>query len=618
MNTVIIHNTNCGVISRTSNKIYLALAFLITVGIGSLGIVATKANFSDIEGLANNLFAMGNLHFNLTSPSDFAPQGQCEAKPSRKITITNLGNPFRYKFKTANATGGLCPYLTLKASLDGVPVCSGNLVNFECNDQVFSEIGPGTTHEWTFEAEWAANAPDNSTCSFDFAYSSWQMNLSGGGFTDWQTIANSITRGDCGANIPMIVNKIYYDVACGKGTDPNNEWIEIYNPNDEAVNLKNWKLCNQTACETVKNDSWIPAEGFALVSPKSTTWGYWTIPAGVIKIDQFVEGTLTIALNNDNGMVILKDPDGHITDQMNYGTPNPAWPLYNANVWNPGVGDAGQGHALGRYPSGTDTDTVADWKDYAMPTITITSVGTTGMYIYGRTYAISWTASNPSGPDSNLLVDLYYIMDTNGNNAYDSTDSVIPIAAGLSYSGKYNLTISGPFHFFGYVWIKAVVRNTDNFMVTGLTRSRAIFEPDSDDIIPPPPASDEEILDYVPGGDGGSSATTTDATSTIPVDDNATTTDDGAGSVIPEIEIDNGTTTTPVIDLIATEEQLTGTSTSQTDSGLTANPALTNSLTLNDNPLSDSGQSNGLPVSQSNGTATSTQEIAVDDPLGDN
>jgi hypothetical protein len=610
-----MQNTNCGAVSRASNKIYLVLAFLIMVGIGVLGIVTTKANFSDIEGLANNLFAMGNLHFNLSSPADFSPQGQCEATPTRNITITNLGNPFRYKVKTANASGALCQYLTLQASVDGVPVCSGSLTSFECDNQVFPEIAPGPSHVWTFTATYGAGAPSNSSCSFDFAYSSWQMYLSAGGFTDEQTISNLITKGDCVPVTPMIINKIYYDVACDKGTDPDNEWIEIYNPNAAAINLKNWKLCSQWSCETVKYDSWIPAHGYAVASKNNTTWNYWTIPADVTKISQFKEGDLTIVLDNDNGMVFLVNPAGAIVDQMNYGTPDPAWPFYNANVWNPGVADGGRGHALGRYPVGTDTNTVADWKDYAMPSITITSVGTTGMYISGYTYTITWASSNPSGPDNSLLVDLYYIMDTNNNNYQDSGDQVVSIAKNLNYSGSYNLTITGGYHFFGYVWIRAIVRNTDNFMVTGMTRSRGIFEPDSEDIIPPPLADDDLILDYIPGGGGGSS-TTTEATSTDPVDPNATTTDDGTGSIVPVIDDNNGTSTTPVIDLIATEEQLNATSTIQADTGSPINPPATNSLTPNGGTTPGGSLSNSLPVWQSNETATSTDEYAADDPKG--
>jgi len=592
MNTVILQNTSCGQISATVKRIYLALAFLITLGIGVLGIVATKANFIDMEGLANNLFAMGNLHFDISAPAGFTPQGQCGATQTRNITIVNQGNPFRYKIKTANVSGALCPYLTLRASLDGVPVCSGSLAGFVCDNQVFPEIGPGPAHTWTFLATYGNDAPSGSACAFDFVYSSWQMTLSQGGFSDEQTISNVISAGNCGPKTPMIINKIYYDVASsGKGTDPDNEWIELYNPNAASVNLKGWKLCSQWSCETVKYDSWILSHGYAVVSRVSSTWNYWPVPAGVIKINDFVEGTMTIALDNDNGLLFLKDPDGLITDQMNYGTPSTSWPLYNANVWNPGVVDGGQGHALGRYPSGTDTNTAADWKDYAMPSVTITSTGTNGMYISGKTYAISWSASNPSGPDDNLLVDLYYVLDTNDNNAYDSTDQTILIASSLPHSGSRNLTITGAYHFFGYVWIKAIVRNTDNFMVSATTRSCSIFEPDSDDIIPPDPVKD--LLDDLGSdfGNGNATSTATSTDDTVPNvdDDTATSTDD----VLPDV-LDDAASTTSIIatstdDVVSVIVNDTATSTADgsqsIDTGEIGDNVAFNALSAPDVPL---------------------------------
>lgn len=607
MKTATLHKAKSAAAPKTRDWIYLPLTVFITAAIGVFGMAVTKANFSDFEGLANNLFAMGNLHFNISSAADFTPQDQCEAKPTREITITNQGNPFRYKITAANVSGGLCPYLTLQASLDGVPVCSGNLDDFECNNQVFSQISPAPSQVWTFTATYAANAPANSACAFDFAYSSWQIALSEGGFTDRQTISNTITRGACGPKTPMIINKLYYDVASGKGNDPDNEWIEIYNPNDVAVNLKNWQICNQAFCETIKNDSLIPPKGYAVVSLKAATWSYWTIPAEVLKIDQFVESPPSVALNNDNGMVILKDSDGKIVDQMNYGTPSLAWPMYNGDVWDPGVADGGRGHALGRYPAGIDTDTKDDWKDYALPSITITSVGTTGMYIYGQTYAISWSASNPSGSDDNLLVDLYYIMDTNSNNTYDSGDQVTTIAADLQHTGTYNLTITGTYHYFGYVWIKAVVKNTDNFMITGLTRSRGIFEPDTEDVVPP--VLIEDILEDLGGGGYNTSS---DATSTDPFLGNATTTGDMTYPAIPPIDNGNATTTLPILDITATEEQLNATTTIQSNLSNTPNPALTNSLTLKNDLSAIAGLV--LPIFKPAETATSTAAIADEPP----
>ena len=46
----------------------------------------------------------------------------------------------------------------------------------------------------------------------------------------------------------VVINEIYYDVcgkdSCGgnKGEESYNEWVEIYNAGEEAVNLKEWQI----------------------------------------------------------------------------------------------------------------------------------------------------------------------------------------------------------------------------------------------------------------------------------------------------------------------------------------------------------------------------------------
>jgi hypothetical protein len=258
------------------------------------------------------------------------------------------------------------------------------------------------------------------------------------------------------------------------------------------------------------------------------------------------------------------------------------------------------------------------------------------MYIANNTYRITWTAANPSGPDENLLVDLYYIKDTNDNNAYDSGDTTVLIASNLPHSGFKSLSITGTYHFFGYVWIKAVVRNTDNFMVSATTRSRAIFEPDSEDIVPPPPA--EDILDDL-GSDFGNgtstNATSTTATSTndtIPEGDDSTAT--SSEDVVPKDDGDNATSSeelsAPPVQLITTEESLdSATSTVSEDIGETQEIAgaqpepgasdgeLDNSAPGQNAPPTEdeSGtkelQNNGPPVSQFEETEGSTGELPV-------
>ena len=43
----------------------------------------------------------------------------------------------------------------------------------------------------------------------------------------------------------IIFNEIMYDPSTAQGHDNYNEWIEIYNNNENETNLTNWKLCGK-------------------------------------------------------------------------------------------------------------------------------------------------------------------------------------------------------------------------------------------------------------------------------------------------------------------------------------------------------------------------------------
>lgn len=163
----------------------------------------------------------------------------------------------------------------------------------------------------------------------------------------------------------LVINEVYYDVCskdnCGgnKGSDGKNEWVEIYNPTSNPIDIFGWKICDNTGCETVSSSSAILTGGFAIITPQSDTWNYWSIPAGVVKISL---GTSNIGsgLNNDSDRVILKDNNGNVVDQMSYGA--------DTTAFNPACPDVVEGHSLERNPVGKDTDTAGDFVDRSSPT----------------------------------------------------------------------------------------------------------------------------------------------------------------------------------------------------------------------------------------------------------
>jgi len=78
------------------------------------------------------------------------------------------------------------------------------------------------------------------------------------------------------------VNEFMYFPDEGK-----NEWIELYNPSDEAVNLSSFALYSQrgqTFRDLLEGDTFIlPGHGYALIADDAETWNQYNITAGTIK-----------------------------------------------------------------------------------------------------------------------------------------------------------------------------------------------------------------------------------------------------------------------------------------------------------------------------------------------
>jgi len=167
----------------------------------------------------------------------------------------------------------------------------------------------------------------------------------------------------------LVINEVYYDVGARVFNDivekeGDNEWIEIYNGSSQSFDLQNWQLCDNQDCRSIATSSLILNSGnFVVITNDASSWNYWEISNGVIKI--VLSSRLSLA--NDNDMLLLKDKDGNIIDQMNWGTPSSDWPNYNVNLWDP-VPSVTAGHSLERSPVGRDTNIAADFVERSSPT----------------------------------------------------------------------------------------------------------------------------------------------------------------------------------------------------------------------------------------------------------
>ena len=157
----------------------------------------------------------------------------------------------------------------------------------------------------------------------------------------------------------LVINEVYYAVAPGRGSDTNNEWIELYNPTEVPVDITGWEICDNAGCDTITASTTIPAHEFAVIANSSSTW-----------LVQWPEisstSAVTIALGTklgSNGLsdvgdrVELRDADSALVDAMSYGTDTTYFSL---------PGDR-QGDSLARVVKGYDTDTSGDFIINATP-----------------------------------------------------------------------------------------------------------------------------------------------------------------------------------------------------------------------------------------------------------
>ncbi len=157
----------------------------------------------------------------------------------------------------------------------------------------------------------------------------------------------------------LVINEVYYAVDPGRGSDTNNEWVELYNPTAAAVDVYGWQLCDDAGCDSITSPATIPAYGFAVVANSSSTWALqWPEIASTSAITIAVGTKLgSNGLSDVGDRVELRDASDLLIDAMSYGDDNTYLSL---------PGDR-QGDSLARIVKGYDTDTARDFIINASP-----------------------------------------------------------------------------------------------------------------------------------------------------------------------------------------------------------------------------------------------------------
>jgi len=123
----------------------------------------------------------------------------------------------------------------------------------------------------------------------------------------------------------IITEIMYYPSIIDKnGTNKgerNMEFIELYNPTNQTINIQNWSI-NNNRFNTLVSGSWnIPPNGYVIIGGSSSTLNTSYNLPGIYTYIRTLNSGLgggIAPLPNTSGSVVLRDSNNNIIDQVNY------------------------------------------------------------------------------------------------------------------------------------------------------------------------------------------------------------------------------------------------------------------------------------------------------------
>src|SRR3989344_5887580 len=451
------------------------LVLMLAIGLNGVALSRvgyTLGYYNDVESSTENTLEAGSVDFSLgisgwqaTTTAVSMPPGDIVTK---EVTIfPQDSNPFQYFATSTNFTGDsdFCTGLNVVATLEDTEMYNGPVTGL---------LTATTTvlDSWEFTYTTGVNDFQNKICDFDIDYNAWQERhnyptFEDGGFSDTEKVSNHL------ASWGFRINKVYYDVKSPeRGVEGLNEWVEIYNQTNTALDISGWQICDNNSCDTLPSTPLIPALKYAVIVATSTTVSnllpsYWYLPSEVTEID--IGEEIGGGLANGGDRLILKRPDGVVVDEMNWQD--------DTGVWNPGAVDVAEGNVLARVPSGFDTDSPSDWQELVPPSVDLIYPDEGGSYTWYWTYSytILWNADNNNGDDSDLDISIFFVKDVNHDSIISMGDTTHTIVESTDNDGAFTWTV--PSGFLGYIWIHLVAIGPENPMLNSGTISGRIYDP---------------------------------------------------------------------------------------------------------------------------------------------
>ncbi len=206
----------------------------------------------------------------------------------------------------------------------------------------------------------------------------------------------------------LLINEVMFHPIEDENT---NEWIELYNPTTEPLDVEGWMIADEKETDIILADTMngdgstsIPPGCYAILTDKGTTiYETATIPDDVIRLSVDDSTLCGYGLNNKQEKIILLNADGDLVDAIEWGED------YDDIPGSPFV-FVSEGNTLARY-QGTDTDdTSVDFFECSSPSPGSENIQTIQEEQPGESASEEEVSEETTGdvPPPILITELYY------------------------------------------------------------------------------------------------------------------------------------------------------------------------------------------------------------------
>jgi cardiolipin synthase len=111
------------------------------------------------------------------------------------------------------------------------------------------------------------------------------------------------------------------------GNENTNEWIELYNPSENSVDVTGWTIADEKETDSIQADSdsgdgttTIPPGGYAIITDKGTTiYETCAVDENAVRLSVDDSTLCGYGLNNQKEKILLIDHEGVVIDAMEWG-----------------------------------------------------------------------------------------------------------------------------------------------------------------------------------------------------------------------------------------------------------------------------------------------------------